>query len=99
MDQILRDLYRGNYAIFEKSFCRTPEHQQTLDAIHRIEEVFREELSPELFAHFKEYMEATELLSYLNDEDVFIEGFRLATQLMVAGLSTDVLSKLHQEKE
>ena len=88
MDQILRDLYQGKYAAFEKPFCQTPEYQRALEVANRIEKAFKEKLSPELYSQFKDYMEAMVLISCLNDEDTFIEGFRLAIQIMLAGLST-----------
>ena len=99
MDHILRDLYQGKYAAFEKPLRQTTEYRQTLDIIIRIEAAFKKELPPELYSQFKDYMEAMELLSCLNDEEVFIEGFRLAIQLMVAGLSIDISSMLSEENK
>ena len=87
MDRIIRELYRGNYEVFDHKYRYNAEHKKTLDDVERLETELVRFLPDEGKALFREYSNACGMLSCITCEDVFLEGYRLGVRIILAAFS------------
>lgn len=87
---ILRDLYYGNYAAFERTYSRESEQAKVLGMVVDLEEKLRNMLSEEQKAIFKQYDDAVADLASVSNADCFVEGYQLGVNLILAAFPEDV---------
>ena len=85
MDQIIRDLHRGNIA--ESNRKPAPEYKRALGVVTRLEEELAKELPSELLPKFRKYSAACSELACVGYEEEFLFGYRIGTRFILAGLS------------
>ena len=90
MRDILRDLYYGNYAAFERTYSRESEQAKALGIVVDLEEKLRSMLSEEQKALFKQYDDAVADLASVSDADCFVEGYQLGVNLILAAFPEHV---------
>ena len=86
MRDILRDLYYGNYAAFERTYTRESEQSKALGIVVDLEEKLRNMLSEEQKAVFKQYDDAVADLASISNADSFVEGYQLGVNLILAAI-------------
>lgn len=90
MRDILRDLYYGNYAAFERTYSRESEQAKALGIVVDLEERLRSMLSEEQKALFKQYDDAVADLASVSNADCFVEGYQLGVNLILAAFPEHV---------
>ena len=90
MRDILRDLYYGNYAAFERTYSRESEQAKALGIVVDLEEKLRSMLSEEQKALFKQYDDAVADLASVSNADCFVEGYQLGANLILAAFPEHV---------
>ena len=86
MRDILRDLYCGNYAAFERTYTRESEQAKALGIVVDLEEKLRNMLLEEQKAVFKQYYDAVADLASVSNADSFVEGYQLGVNLILAAM-------------
>ena len=86
MRDILRDLYYGNYAAFERTYSCESEQAKALGIVVDLEETLRGMLSDEQKALFKQYDDAVAELASVSNTDCFVEGYQLGVNLILAAI-------------
>ena len=86
MRDILRDLYYGNYAAFERTYTWESEQSKALAIVVDLEEKLRNMLSEEQKAVFKQYDDAVADLASVSNADSFVEGYQLGVNLILAAI-------------
>lgn len=106
MRDILRDLYYGNYAAFERTYSHESKQAQALGIVVDLEEKLRNILSEEQKALFKQYDDAIADLASVSNADCFVEGYQLGVNLILAAfpehveeLKQALISALKQDTE
>lgn len=99
MKNIITDLYRGNYAAFERPFGHNSEQARILDRIINLEERIKAVLPAESHSLLKEYEDAVADLSGASCERDFFEGYRLGIRLMIAAWPDDSTRKQRANAE
>ena len=90
MQDILRDLYYGNYAAFERTYSRESEQAKALGIVVDLEEKLQNVLSEEQRALFKQYDDAVADLASISNADCFVEGYQLGVNLILAAFPEHV---------
>ena len=90
MRDILRDLYYGNYAAFERTYTQESEQSKVLGIVVDLEEKLRNMLSEEQRALFKQYDDAVADLASVSNADCFVEGCRLGVNLILVAFPEHV---------
>ena len=84
MENILKDLYFGKYAAFERRFAPNSDHAAAIDKVVALEDALIEKLPNELVDQFREYSNAVADLASLSGEEEFEEGYKLGVRMMLA---------------
>ena len=106
MRDILRDLYFGRYAAFERTYSHESEYAQALGVVVDLEEKLRNILSEEQKTLFKQYDSAVADLASVSNANCFEEGYQLGVNLILAAfpeyleeLKQTLISTLKQDTE
>lgn len=87
---ILRDLFYGNYAAFERIFARDSEQAKALGIVVDLEKKLKKVLPAELQILFKLYDDAVADLASVSNIDSFVEGYQLGVNLILAAFPEHV---------
>ncbi len=82
---ILKELWYGNIQTNELSNKKGSEYSKALHDLVEKEELLLPTLSPELQTAIEQLLDIQMEAAAIAERDAFITGFRLATQLLVAG--------------
>ena len=86
---VIKNLYAGQVTPFERSIPKDSKRGRVEKVLSAKANALRQILSPDERKLFDEYISEHYLLDALIDEDGFVEGFRLAVQLILAAVETD----------
>ena len=84
VDQIVRDLFSGNYTAFEPMYQKNSAYANALDEVLRIGREFEQKAPVELMPLFQAYSEACSKLSNIACEEEYLHGYRIGAQFMLA---------------
>lgn len=90
MRDILRDLYYGNYAAFERTYTRDSEQAKALEIVVDLEEKLWNTLTEAPKELFKKYDDAVADLASVSNADSFVEGYQLGVNLILAAFPEHV---------
>lgn len=86
---VIKNLYDGQVIPFKRSIPKDSKRGRAEKVLSAKADALRQILSPDERKLFDEYISEHYLLDALIDEDGFVEGFRLAVQLILAAVETD----------
>lgn len=89
MPSILSDLYRGNYAVFNRNYNPDCEYVRISSELSDLEDEIDRALTGELKEKFRKYTNLSVQLNMTGGEGDFIEGFRLCARLMGEAMRTE----------
>lgn len=89
MKNLLLDLYYGRISPWEDPVVLDPEHKKLSNLLKEQEDTLLKNLTEEMRHVFKEYREAELEMQCIDEERIFIRGFRLGVRLMVEALSEE----------
>lgn len=89
MNNILKDIYHGDYTVFNHKQRKGTPFAITLDKMNELESKIREALPDGLRDTFDKYVSAQAELSEMVCEEDFITGYRLGVQLILAGIDNN----------
>ena len=81
-DNILIQLYRGNYRPFAQPYCPDPVYDGLMERKNDMEERFEKTMPEEMRAEFAEYLRLSGEVGFRDEETAFCEGVRLGIKLM-----------------
>ncbi len=84
MDNILKDLYFGRYAAFERKFEPHGDHAEAIEKVVNLEEALVNRLPADLIQPFRDYANAVADLASITGEEEFEEGYRIGIRLLMA---------------
>lgn len=90
MRDILRDLYYGNYAVFERTYTRESEQAKTLGNVVDLEEKLRNTLTEAQKDLFRQYDDTVAELASVSNADSFVEGYQLGVNLILVAFPEHV---------
>ena len=96
--RILEDLYHGNLTVSGQTFRRGTKYARALARLAETEDALGRKLAPEDHPLLAEYAIASAGLTSVSLEEVYIEGFRTGTRIMLAVLEEDEASESEDEK-
>lgn len=89
MSSILSDLYRGNYAVFNRSYDPACEYVRISSELSDLDDEIDRALSGELKEKFRKYVRLSVELNAIGGEGDFTEGFRLCARLLSEAAKTE----------
>jgi len=93
MKDILKELYFGKYAPFERSYAPDSEHTKALNKVVALEADMQKALSPEQWTMFRLYADAVAVLASISAEEEFKEGYRLGVRMLLAAFPDEIAAK------
>ncbi len=80
---ILEELWNGNIAPAEGQYHPKREYKEAWGLVDAIEDQLKEQLSPENWKLFNNYLDAEGKARCLSEADIFIEGFRMGAKVLI----------------
>lgn len=93
MDNILKDLYFGRYAAFERKLEPNGDHAKAIERVVNLEGSLVKRLPADLVEPFRDYANAVADLASITGEEEFEEGYRLGVRMLLAALPTEIAEK------
>ena len=90
MDNILKDLYFGRYAAFERKYEPNGDHAKAIERVVNLEESLVKRLPADLIEPFRDYANAVADLASITGVEEFEEGYRLGFRMLLAALPTEI---------
>ncbi len=87
MKSILEELWYGNISPIESGFCNTAELKEILHTENEYRSNLESTLSEEQKALLEKMLDCRTQMESLSEKKIFIYGFCLGVQLMVAAMS------------
>lgn len=87
MENIIVDMFHGDYSAFEKSYYPCPNYSIAFERMEKLEKELLSTLPEPLKAKFIEFRDTFQKLSDLSSEQDFVAGYRIGAQLAMAALS------------
>lgn len=90
MNNILEDLWSGNFSPAEHIFSKDSEYAQLLTLVERNSEKLNATLNAEEKVIFEKYKDCSLELSEMEERAAFSKGFSLGVKLMLTALNEDL---------
>ena len=93
MDNILKDLYFGRYAAFERKYEPNGDHAEAIERVVSLEEALVNRLPADLIQPFRDYANAVADLASITGEEEFEEGYRLGVRMLLSALPAEITAE------
>jgi len=89
MRRILEELYHGNINPMDKQYHRGTQYDEALQCMCKNEDKLESMLEGKELETFEKYKDCKEEVEQFNEEDAFVNGFRLGARIVIESLCED----------